>query len=77
MTHRRFSFGCMSNFFFFFGQLVLIVGPRASRPSDFSYKHDAKHNSMFMVAKAWDDTDDEALVLELTQVLDGAKTGSP
>lgn len=30
---------------------------------------------MFMVSKAWDDTDDDTLVLELTHVLNGAKTG--
>ncbi|KAJ7176800.1 putative zinc-finger of transcription factor IIIC complex-domain-containing protein [Mycena filopes] len=35
----------------------------ASRPADFSYKHDAKHNSIFLVARMWDDTDDEALLL--------------
>jgi len=46
---------------------------RASRPSDFSYKHDAKHNSMFMTAKAWDDTDDDAFIQELSEVLNSAK----
>jgi hypothetical protein len=53
----------------------LMFWPRASRPSDFSYKHDAKHNSTFMVAKAWDDTDDDAFLQELSEVLNEAKPG--
>ncbi|KAF9465990.1 putative zinc-finger of transcription factor IIIC complex-domain-containing protein [Collybia nuda] len=47
-----------------------------SRPADFSYKHDAKHNSMLVVAKAWDDTDNETLMLELTRTLDNVKTAT-
>ncbi|KAJ7779200.1 putative zinc-finger of transcription factor IIIC complex-domain-containing protein [Mycena metata] len=41
----------------------------ACRPADFSYKHDAKHNSIFLVARMWDDTDDEALLQDLSDVL--------
>ncbi|KAJ7770286.1 putative zinc-finger of transcription factor IIIC complex-domain-containing protein [Mycena maculata] len=41
----------------------------ACRPGDFSYKHDAKHNSVFLVARMWDDTDDEALLSDLSEVL--------
>ncbi|KAJ6551185.1 putative zinc-finger of transcription factor IIIC complex-domain-containing protein [Mycena capillaripes] len=41
----------------------------ACRPADFSYKHDAKHNSIFIVARMWDDTDDEALLQDLSDVL--------
>jgi general transcription factor 3C protein 4 len=53
---------------------------RASRPADFSYKHDAQHNSVFVVAKMWEDDPDvvdrDAYVLdELTQILSGAATG--
>ncbi|KAG6909755.1 hypothetical protein DXG01_015471 [Tephrocybe rancida] len=48
----------------------------ASRPSDFSYKHDAKHNSTLLVSNVWNDSDDEALVRELEVVLNGAKTSA-
>lgn len=41
----------------------------ACRPADFSYKHDAKHNSIFLVARLWDDDDDEALLQDLSSVL--------
>ncbi|KAJ7444557.1 putative zinc-finger of transcription factor IIIC complex-domain-containing protein [Mycena galericulata] len=41
----------------------------ACSPGDFSYKHDAKHNSVFLVARLWDDADDEALLQDLTDVL--------
>ncbi|KAJ7621363.1 putative zinc-finger of transcription factor IIIC complex-domain-containing protein [Roridomyces roridus] len=48
----------------------------ASRPGDMSYKHDAKHNSVFLVAKMWDDDadgNDEALLGELQGVLESAR----
>lgn len=48
----------------------------ASHPSDFSYKHDAKHNSMFMTVKAWDDTDNDALIQELSEVLNHTKASA-
>ncbi|KAK7056379.1 hypothetical protein VNI00_002933 [Paramarasmius palmivorus] len=38
----------------------------ASRPTDFSYKHDAKHNSMFVVARLWDDLTDEAFLRHIS-----------
>ncbi|KAJ7312923.1 putative zinc-finger of transcription factor IIIC complex-domain-containing protein [Mycena albidolilacea] len=48
----------------------------ASRPADFSYKHDAKHTSIFLVARMWDDTDDEALLQDLTNVLQNSRFSS-
>ncbi|KAJ3739057.1 putative zinc-finger of transcription factor IIIC complex-domain-containing protein [Lentinula detonsa] len=41
----------------------------ATRPADFDYKHDAKHNSVLTVAKVWDDANDEELLNKLGQVL--------
>jgi general transcription factor 3C polypeptide 4 len=49
---------------------------RASRPADFSYKHDAKHNSMLIVARIWNDLDDEALVQEVSEALFSSKAGT-
>ncbi|TFK36254.1 transcription factor IIIC subunit delta N-term-domain-containing protein [Crucibulum laeve] len=49
----------------------------ASRPSDFSYKHDAKHNNTLVLAQMWEESSDEAdtaLLQDLQEVLDGAKT---
>ncbi|KAJ7843105.1 putative zinc-finger of transcription factor IIIC complex-domain-containing protein [Mycena olivaceomarginata] len=48
----------------------------ACRPADFSYKHDAKHTSIFLVARMWDDTDDEALLQDLTNVLQYSRFSS-
>ncbi|KAJ7040982.1 putative zinc-finger of transcription factor IIIC complex-domain-containing protein [Mycena alexandri] len=48
----------------------------ACRPVDFSYKHDAKHNSIFLVARMWDDTDDEALLQDLSNVLSKSRFAS-
>ncbi|KAJ6598219.1 putative zinc-finger of transcription factor IIIC complex-domain-containing protein [Mycena vulgaris] len=48
----------------------------ACRPADFSYKHDAKHNSIFLVARMWDDTDDEALLQDLSDVLKNCRFAS-
>ncbi|KAG7094041.1 hypothetical protein E1B28_007662 [Marasmius oreades] len=38
-----------------------------TRPADFSYKHDAKHNSMLVVARLWDGLTDEAFLRYLTE----------
>lgn len=47
---------------------------RSSRPSDFSYKHDAKQSTAFMVARVWDDdVGDEVFLHELSEVLTKAK----
>ena len=48
---------------------------RVSRPSDFSYKHDAKHNSKLVVSKIWDDANDDELLDELARVINSVKTG--
>ncbi|KAF9067933.1 putative zinc-finger of transcription factor IIIC complex-domain-containing protein [Rhodocollybia butyracea] len=45
----------------------------ASRPADFSYKHDAKHNSIFTVAQLWDDASDERILDTLKNVLSTSK----
>ncbi|KAG5724095.1 Profilin-2, partial [Termitomyces sp. T112] len=55
------------------GSSTFIWVQEASRPSDFSYKHDAKHNSTLLVSSLWNDNDDDALVNELQAVFDGAK----
>ncbi|KAJ7182836.1 putative zinc-finger of transcription factor IIIC complex-domain-containing protein [Mycena crocata] len=48
----------------------------ACRPGDFSYKHDAKHNSICLVARMWGDTDDEALLQDLTDLLKNCRFAS-
>ncbi|KAJ7489173.1 putative zinc-finger of transcription factor IIIC complex-domain-containing protein [Mycena latifolia] len=45
----------------------------ACRPADFSYKHDAKHNSIFLVARMWDDVNDEALLQDLASLLQNCR----
>ncbi|KAE9399582.1 hypothetical protein BT96DRAFT_993904 [Gymnopus androsaceus JB14] len=49
---------------------------RATRPADFSYKHDAKHNSLFTVARIWDDVSDESILKTLGDILKHSKVGS-
>ncbi|KAG6864726.1 hypothetical protein C0991_007644 [Blastosporella zonata] len=58
------------------GSSTFIWIQEAFRPADFSYKHDAKHNSTLLVSSVWNDSDDEALVGGLKAVLDEARTGS-
>ncbi|PPQ96911.1 hypothetical protein CVT26_005897 [Gymnopilus dilepis] len=48
----------------------------SARPSDFSYKHDAKHSSMLVVAQMWDDEDDELILGRLVEVLALSKPAS-
>lgn len=45
------------------------------RPSDFSYKHEAKHNSTLVVAELWEDegNSDDLLLENLTSLLKYAK----
>ncbi|KAG5653210.1 hypothetical protein H0H81_001687 [Sphagnurus paluster] len=51
-----------------------LLHSRASRPADFSYKHDAKHSSTLLVSGMWDDLDDDnAIIRELEEVLSEAK----
>ncbi|KAG6888595.1 hypothetical protein C0995_007114 [Termitomyces sp. Mi166 len=55
------------------GSATFIWIQEASRPSDFSYKHDAKHNSTLLVSGLWNENENDALVNELQAVLNGAK----
>ncbi|KDR79253.1 hypothetical protein GALMADRAFT_93153 [Galerina marginata CBS 339.88] len=54
----------------------------SSRPSDFSYKHDAKHSSTLIVAQLWNESEqtemeeDELLLQDLTGFLRTVKTSS-
>lgn len=45
------------------------------RPSDFSYKHEARHNSCLVVAQLWENVEDsdEALLKDLTRLSYHAK----
>ncbi|KAK7435518.1 hypothetical protein VKT23_019640 [Stygiomarasmius scandens] len=52
---------------------VLAWVHEASRPADFSYKHDAKHNSMFIVAQIWNDLNDEAIIRQVSNALSTSK----
>ncbi|KAF9269144.1 hypothetical protein L218DRAFT_422632 [Marasmius fiardii PR-910] len=54
------------------GIVVWIHEP--TRPADFSYKHDAKHNSMLVVARLWDGLTDEAFLRYLTESTSPCKT---
>ncbi|CAK5274150.1 unnamed protein product [Mycena citricolor] len=49
----------------------------ATRPGDYSYKHDAKHQSFFVVAKLWDDDgdSDDALTTQLSELLYSCRVG--
>jgi general transcription factor 3C polypeptide 4 len=51
----------------------LIKFQRACRPADFSYKHDAQHNSVFVMAQLWDDSDDITALQSLVRILDSAR----
>ena len=56
------------------GRNLLISFNRTSRPSDFSYKHDAKHSNMLMVAQMWEEHDDELFLHKLSVLLNTVKT---
>ncbi|KAF5390916.1 hypothetical protein D9757_004058 [Collybiopsis confluens] len=56
-----------------FGSLIWIH--EVTRPADFSYKHDAKHNSMFTVARLWHDASDESILQALVKVFGNSKIG--
>ncbi|KAJ7594097.1 putative zinc-finger of transcription factor IIIC complex-domain-containing protein [Mycena floridula] len=49
----------------------------ASNTSNFSYKHDARHNSVFIVAQLWDDTNDEALLGNLKGIMEDPTGEAP
>ncbi|KAI0794108.1 transcription factor IIIC subunit delta N-term-domain-containing protein [Fomes fomentarius] len=48
----------------------------ANRPTDFSYKHDAKHVSTLVVARLWDEEEDEHVLSELAECVGRTKCGS-
>ncbi|KAI0675674.1 putative zinc-finger of transcription factor IIIC complex-domain-containing protein [Trametes maxima] len=48
----------------------------ASRPTDFSYKHDAKHVSTMVVAQMWDENPDAQVIQALTERVGRTKFGS-
>ena len=47
---------------------------RAFRPTDFNYKHDAKHTTMFVTAQLWKGSADEYLLAQLDEILTHPKT---
>jgi general transcription factor 3C protein 4 len=53
---------------------LLLFLCRSSRPSDFSYKHDAKHSNMLIVAQMWDEHNDELYLYKLSRLLNTVKT---
>ena len=57
--------------------VLLLSRFRTANPSDFSYKHDAKHSSMLIVAQMWEDTEDDVLLEGLSNILNGVRTGIP
>ncbi|RPD64172.1 hypothetical protein L227DRAFT_571740 [Lentinus tigrinus ALCF2SS1-6] len=48
----------------------------ASRPTDFSYKHDAKHISTFVVAQLWEEDVDERVLYDLAERVGHARSVS-
>ncbi|KAI0331648.1 hypothetical protein GY45DRAFT_1369805 [Cubamyces sp. BRFM 1775] len=48
----------------------------ASRPTDFSYKHDAKHVSSLVVAQLWEEDADERLIQNLAECIGRSKTAT-
>ncbi|KAF9004682.1 transcription factor IIIC subunit delta N-term-domain-containing protein [Cyathus striatus] len=58
------------------GAGIFLWAHEASRPADFSYKHDARHNSMLVVAQMWDGVNDDELLKNLTIILANAKAAS-
>lgn len=55
---------------------TLIWVHESSRPADFSYKHDAKHCSTIVIARAWEDRTDDELLEDMARVIRGTKTAS-
>lgn len=48
---------------------------RACRPTDFSYKHEAKHSCMLVVTQLWDETREQNIPHHLAEILISAKSG--
>ena len=69
--------GRMSELSFTCPSVLLLSRFRTANPSDFSYKHDAKHSSMLIVAQMWEDAEDDVLLERLANTLNGIRTGIP
>ena len=69
--------GRMSEPLFTCHSVLLLSRFRTANPSDFSYKHDAKHSSMLIVAQMWEDDTDDLLLEGLANMLNGVRTGIP
>ncbi|KAF8876936.1 transcription factor IIIC subunit delta N-term-domain-containing protein [Infundibulicybe gibba] len=54
---------------------TFVWAQEASRPSDFSYKHDAKHNSTLILAQLWDSERDNVFLAELKSILARKNSG--
>ena len=48
---------------------------RASRPTDFSYKHDAKHVNAVVLAQLWDENLDDGVIEDLAERVGHASSG--
>ncbi|KDQ23808.1 hypothetical protein PLEOSDRAFT_1097980 [Pleurotus ostreatus PC15] len=55
------------------GHTSKLVAARSCRPADFSYKHEAKHTSMLVVAQLFPESDDDAFLAELDDLLKNCK----
>ncbi|KAF9449875.1 hypothetical protein P691DRAFT_727240 [Macrolepiota fuliginosa MF-IS2] len=62
----------------FDGASTIAWTQEAMRPSDFSYKHEAKHSSSLIVAQLWEDEEnsDDLLLERLQHLLDTVKASS-
>ena len=69
--------GRTSELFFTCHSVLLLSRFRTANPSDFSYKHDAKHSSMLIVAQMWEDAEGDVLLERLANTLNGIRTGIP
>ncbi|KIJ96924.1 hypothetical protein K443DRAFT_133983 [Laccaria amethystina LaAM-08-1] len=47
-----------------------------ANPSDFSYKHDAKHSSMLIAARMWEDDEDDVFLEGLANTLNAVRTAA-
>jgi len=77
MTIMPLFCGHTSKLFFTCHSMLLLSQFRTANPSDFSYKHDAKHSSMLIVAEMWEDDEDDVLLEGLANTLNGIRTGIP
>lgn len=77
MTTMPLFCGRTSELFFTCHPVLSLSHIRTANPSDFSYKHDAKHSSMLIVARMWEDDEDDVLLEGLANTLNGVRTGIP